>query len=151
MRRRFKSGVFAGLTPKQAAFVREYVKDFAPRRAAEASLHDPDEGSKMLRDPAVMAALERIMTEAADDLGIDAEWLLMELVDNHRIARHQGNISASNAALLTIAKHVSVDALASDKQDILIAGEKELLERLKRGRMRNAKREDDDTQEPSFL
>lgn len=145
---KLNSTILKGLTPKKAKFVIEYVKDFAHRRAAEASSHDPDEGIKLLKDEQVAAAIEKIVTQEAEGMGVDAQWLLMELVDNHRIARHQGNIGASNTALLTIAKHVSVDALASDKHDVLVAGEKAIIERLRRGRQRVANEED---QGPSFL
>ena len=81
-------------------------------------------------------------------MNIDAEWLLYELVDNHRIARQHGNISASNTALGTIAKHVTVDALAKQKIEIDDVTDRELLERLQRGRQRMNKTDDEDI---SFL
>lgn len=110
-------GVLYGLTPKEATFVIEYVKDFSPRRAAEAAGCSPDSGSGILEREKVAFAINMIITERLKDINIDAEWLLHELVDNHRIARQHGNITASNTALGTLAKHVSIDALAKTKMD----------------------------------
>ena len=65
---------------------------------------------------------------------IDAEWLLMEFVDNHLIARSEGKIAASNTALVNIGKHAKVDAFAAEK--VIVAGDKEVMERLLRARKR---------------
>ena len=140
-------GVLYGLTPKEATFVIEYMKDFSPRRAAEASGCSPDSGSEIMKRDKVAKAIEMIITERLKDTGIDAEWLLHELVDNHRIARQHGNITASNTALGTIAKHVSVDALAKTKVELDVTSDRELFERLHRGR----KRMTEDDGDVSFL
>lgn len=129
-------GVLFGLTPKEATFVIEYMKDFSPRRAAEAAGCMPDSGSEILSRPKVAHAIEMIITERLKDINIDAEWLLHELVDNHRIARQHGNITASNTALGTLAKHVSIDALAKQKVEIDVVSDRELTDRLIRGRKR---------------
>lgn len=105
------------LSPKEASFVIEYVKDFAARRAAEASGHSPDKGHKLVEEEHIADAIRAVIEDRLENVGIDAEWLLYELVDNHRIARQQGNISASNTALGTLAKHVTIDALAKQKVD----------------------------------
>jgi len=128
---------FAGCSAKEAKFVIEYVKDFAHRRAAEASGFDPDKGVQLIKQDNVANAVERLIIEAADEAQLDAQWLLYELVDNHRIARQQGNIAASNQALLTLAKHVSIDALAADKHEVKVTDE-QLVARLKAGRVRVA-------------
>lgn len=107
-----------GLTPKEANFVIEYTKDFAARRAAEASGFAPDSGYALLKKLHIVTAIDDILKRRLDASHIDAEWVLMEAVDNHMIARQQGNISASTTALTLVAKHVMVDAMASDKQDI---------------------------------
>lgn len=103
------------LPPKYACFVIEYLKDFAPRRAAEASGYASDYGYKLLETPEISAAIEKILQDRLEANMIDTDWLLYEMVDNHRIARQQGNITASNTALNMVGKHKRVDAFASDK------------------------------------
>ena len=121
---------------KEAIFVAEYVKDFATRRAAEAAGYSPDSGYELLKNERIQNSIRSIVNERLNEMNIDAEWVLYELVDNHQIARQQGNISASNTALNTIAKHVSVDALAKQKIEIDDVSDRELTERLARGRKR---------------
>lgn len=105
------------LEPKHAAFVIEYVKDCSPRRAAEATGHAPDTGYKLLENIDIQDAIADIMQERLEEVGIDASWILFELVDNHRIARQQGNISASNTALKILAQLAVIDAMASQRLD----------------------------------
>jgi hypothetical protein len=134
-----------GLKPKEALFVVEYVKDCAARRAAEASGYAPDSGYGLLQKDHIMKAIENILAQRLEASHIDAEWVLMEAVDNHRIARQRGNISASNTALTLCAKHVYVDAFAAEKVEV--SSDKEIMERLLRGR----KRRNDDNEEVSFM
>ena len=96
--------------------------------------HDPDHGH-IIRDRAdVKVAIGEILEDRADESDITAEWLLYEAVDNHRIARAAGNLSASNIALNIIAKHRNIDAFTADK--MVIAGDAEVMARLLRGRHR---------------
>lgn len=135
------------LPPKKANFVVEYVKDFAPRRAAEASGFAADHGYNLLNDPNISAAIEHIIQQRLEDNMIDTDWLLYEMVDNHRIARQQGNITASNTALNMVGKHKRVDAFAADK--IKVSTDADVMDRLVAARKRlNASdevvQEDDD-------
>jgi len=123
-----------GLQPKEANFVIEYCKDFAARRAAEASGYAPDTGYGLLKKEHINAAIENVLAHRLEASHIDAEWVLMEAVDNHLIARQQGNISASNTSLNLVAKHVFVDAFAAEKVEV--NSDKEVMERLRRGRQR---------------
>ena len=125
-----KNKHFFRLQPKEATFVIEYVKDFAARRASEAAGYAADHGYELLKREGVIESIRGIIEDRLENVGIDAEWLLFELVDNHRIARQQGNISASNTALGTIAKHVTVDALAKQRFEIDDVSDKELTKRL---------------------
>ena len=134
-----------GLSPKHANFVIEYAKDFSARRAAEASGFSPDSGYAIRDRDDVRAAIERVLGARLEASHIDAEWVLMEAVDNHMIARQAGNISASNTALTLVAKHVFVDAFAAEKVEV--NSDKEVMDRLLRGRKR-ARGVDD---EVSFL
>ena len=132
------------LSPKRANFVVEYIKDFAPRRAAEASGYASDHGYKLLTEPDISAAIEHIIQQRLEENMIDTDWLLYEMVDNHRIARQQGNITASNTALNMVGKHKRVDAFAADK--IKVSTDADVMERLvaARKRLSNDIQEDDD-------
>lgn len=130
------------LPPKKANFVVEYVKDFAPRRAAEASGYAADHGYKLLNDPDIEQAIDYIIHQRLEANMIDADWLLTEMVDNHMIARQQGNITASNTALNMVGKHKRVDAFAADK--IKVSTDADVVDRLVLARKRLAKRDDED-------
>ena len=150
MPRRITVTDLTGLSPKQANFVIEYCKDFAPRRAAEASGYAADTGYQLIHKDHITAAIDKILESRLDASHIDAEWVLMEAVDNHMIARQQGNISASNTALNTVAKHKMVDAFAAEK--IEVNSDKEIMDRLLRGRKRIKDKQDTDNKEDvSFL
>ncbi len=123
-----------GLNPKEANFVIEYTKDFSARRAAEASGYAADTGYELKDREHIGRAIDRVLRQRLDASHIDAEWVLMEAVDNHLIARQQGNISASNTSLNLVAKHVMVDAFAAEKVEV--SSDKEVMERLLRGRRR---------------
>lgn len=141
------------LPPKKANFVVEYIKDFATRRAAEASGYSPDHGYRLLEDPDINAAIEYIIQQRLEANQIDADWLLTEMVDNHMIARQQGNISASNTALNMVGKHKRVDAFAADK--IKVSTDADVIDRLAAARKRlssSQQPETDNTEDqPSFL
>lgn len=122
------------LEPKHASFVVEYVKDFAPRRAAEASGYASEYGYKLLLMVDVNEAIEYIIQQRLEVNMIDADWLLTEMVDNHMIARQQGNISASNTALGMVGKHKRIDAFAADK--IKVTTDSDVMDRLTSARKR---------------
>lgn len=129
-----------GLNTAETTFVVELCKDWAYRRAAEAAGLPPGKGYALAEKPNVAAAIQRCVLAKQMDAVIDAEWLLWELVDNHQIARQAGNINASNTALLGIAKHTMVDAMASDKLNLNLHVDKDVTDRLRRGRTRALKR-----------
>ncbi len=135
------------LPPKEANFVVEYVKDFAPRRAAEASGYAADTGYSLLQKPEITNAIEYIIQQRLEVNMIDADWLLGEMVDNHLIARQHGNITASNTALNMVGKHKRIDAFAADK--IKVTTDADVIDRLAAARRRMRKPDEDD--EPSFM
>lgn len=151
MPQRITVAELTGLKPKEANFVIEYTKDFSPRRAAEASGYQPDTGYQLLHREPIAEAIDKILESRLDASHIDAEWVLMEAVDNHMIARQQGNISASNTALGICAKHKMVDAFAAEK--IEVNSDKEIMDRLLRGRKRLKDKDgtDDADEEVSFF
>ena len=119
----------------KAAFVIEYSRDYDVTRAAQAVGISYSTGCDWIKnDPCVALALNNILESRLESSHIDAEWLLYELVDNHRIARERGNISASNTALSTIAKLAAVDAFAAEKT--IVASDQDVMDRLMRGRSR---------------
>lgn len=139
------------LPPKEANFVVEYIKDFAVRRAAEASGYYPDHGYKLLQKQEISDAIEHIIQQRLEVNMIDADWLLNEMVDNHMIARQQGNITASNTALNMVGKHKRVDAFAADK--IKVSTDADVMDRLvaARKRMQDNDESQQDEDDISFL
>ena len=148
MPRRITVTELTGLVPKDANFVIEYTKDFDARRAAEASGFAPDAGYRLRDREDIAAVIQKVLVSRLEASNIDAEWVLMEAVDNHVIARQKGNITASNTALNLVAKHVFVDAFAAEKVEV--NSDKEVMERLTRGRQRLSERDTPDD-EVSFL
>lgn len=134
-----------GLTPQEAKFVTEYVKDYNARRAAKSAGYSADHGYALLEKPGIAAALQHITMQALDACHIDAQWVLMEAVDNHLISRQMGNISASNTALRMIMNHSQVDAVASNKVDVEVTTDAAVHERLARGRHRARMQSQQDT------
>lgn len=131
-----------GLDHQRSRFVIEYIKDYNAPRAAVTAGFGSDYGYKLRDEPEIAAAIMRITTELLDAAQIDAQWALMEAVDNHLIARQMGNITASNTALKMIMQHAAVDAFAAEKVEI--AGDKEIMERLVRARRRRQEQHQDD-------
>ncbi len=135
------------LAPKHAVFVVEYMKDFAVQRAAEAAGFARSYGYTVLAEPEVSRAIEHFLQQRLEANQIDADWLLGEMVDNHMLARQQGNISASNTALSLVAKHKRVDAFAADK--IKVSTDADVVDRLTAARKRVSEEKESD--EVSFL
>ena len=139
-----------GLSINHSNFVIEYLKDYSPRRAAEAAGFAPDTGHALLNLDVVKAVNDGVLIKRLGASDIDAEWLLLEAVDNHKIARQRGNLAASNTALNLIAKHVFVDAFAAVQVEV--NSDKEVMDRLLRGRKRrNEKQDTDNKEDVSFL
>jgi len=107
-----RMGPLAGLHRSHALLIIEWLKDFSLQRAAEAAGMTFENATKVMKREDVRAIVDGQLEELMHNSQIDAQWLLFELVDNHRLARQQGNIAASNAALRIIAQHVTVKALA---------------------------------------
>ena len=137
MTRRTISILGESLRPKDAVFVTEYVKDFAPGRAAEAAGYSREHGHKLVERDEIRRAIGRVIDDRLKHSDIDAQFVLYELLDNHMIARQMGNINASNTALGLLMKHVAVDAMATNKIEMDVATDTEMIERLRRGRARS--------------
>ena len=129
------------LTSAKAVFVTEYTKDFSARRAAEVLGYDPQWGYALLKDDDVKRAIANVVAYRQANSNIDAQWVLDEAVDNHRIARQHGNLAASNAALNLVSKHKSVDALASAQINVNVTLDEDIMNRIKQGRKRALQRD----------
>ena len=149
-----------GLSEQELSFVIEYSKDFNAQRAAVVAGYAPGTGYQIRDRENVQRAIQMILNNRLEASHIDAEWVLMEAVDNHLLARQAENITASNTALKLIAQHTMVDAMASDKLNLNVKSDQALVERMIRARKRmNADPDDDeqdeddinDTGTPSFL
>lgn len=71
------------MTPKQSAFVREYLVDLnatqAAIRAGYSARSASTEGERLLRNAEIAAAVQRGMDKRADKVGITAERVLREI------------------------------------------------------------------------
>lgn len=141
-------GELTGLDPKHAVFVVEYIKDFNAALAAERAGYNRSYASALMENQSVLDAISRVVTNRLRVSHIDAEWVLMQLVENHVLARQDGKLSASNTALANIMRHANVDALAADK--VHVAGDEEVMARLLRGRARVDNESDQTTSTKRF-
>lgn len=75
------------LTPKQEAFVREYLIDLnatqAATRAGYSAKTAEQQGSRLLRNVQVAAALSEAQTKRAERVEIDADYVLRQAVKLH--------------------------------------------------------------------
>tara|TARA_R110000850_G_scaffold91270_1_gene193821 strand:+ start:1220 stop:1762 length:543 start_codon:yes stop_codon:yes gene_type:complete len=138
MSRRYltKDMIGIDISDRHLSFAIEYCKDFNARRAAVVTGYESDSGYNLAKREDVIHCVGIIVGSRLEASHIDAEWVLMEAVDNHLLARQDNNISASNTALGLIAKHTMVDALASDKLNLNVVGDREVMQRLMRARKR---------------
>ena len=125
------------MKPKEMAYVIEYTKDFSPARAAERAGYTTSMGATLRDRPHIHEAIEMVLARRLETSQIDAEWVLLELADNHLLARQAGELGASNRALAEMNKHKLVDGLASAKTDVNISGG-DMVSRIRRGRDRLA-------------
>jgi len=110
------------LTPKQAAFVSEYLIDMNAAGAARRAGYNPKRadnmGYELLRKPEIAAALAKAQEKRAARMQIDADTVLRDIEEIKRDAMnpaidHQGNkaMNNHNAALRAaelIGKHVGM-------------------------------------------
>lgn len=106
------------LTPKEDAFVREYLIDLNATGAAERAGYGgraKQTGYELLRRPRVAVAVQAAIAKRAERVELSAEWVLRELMDNVRDARAAADFMAANRALELLGKHL---ALFPDKLNI---------------------------------
>lgn len=91
-----------GLSPKQARFVTEYLKDQnatqAAARAGYSKATANQQGSRLLANVGVAAAIRAKQTRVARKVEITAESLAKEFEEARMLAKRQGQASAMVAA-----------------------------------------------------
>jgi phage terminase small subunit len=91
-----------GLSPKQARFVTEYLKDQNATRAAIRAGYSrvtaKQQGSRLLTNADIFAAVNRAQVRAAKKADITVESLAAEFEEARLLARRQGQASAMVAA-----------------------------------------------------
>lgn len=122
------------ISPEHRIFAIEFCKDFNERRAAGVAGFEPDRGYSLKKIPVVKDAIDAILKARSMEAEVDAEWLQMQGVDNHWLARQQGKIGESTAALTFVAKLSGVDAFAAQKVEV--KSDSEIIDRLLRARER---------------
>jgi phage terminase small subunit len=102
------------MTPKQEAFVREYLIDLNATQAAIRAGYSVDTaraiGSENLSKPDIADAIAEAQAQRAEKCGIDALWVLQEAKATYQAARADDNHSAAVSALKLVGSHVDVNA-----------------------------------------
>ncbi len=102
------------LTPKQAAFIREYLIDLnataAAKRAGYSERTAHVIGNENLSKPEIAAAIAEAQSERAEKVGIDALWVLTEAKATYLAAREADKLSEAVSALKLVGTHVDVQA-----------------------------------------
>lgn len=102
------------MTPKQEAFVREYLIDLNATQAATRAGYSPktanEQGSRLLANASVAAAIAKAKAERAEKLDISALWVLQEAKGTYDAARAADKLSEAVAALKLVGSHVDVQA-----------------------------------------
>ncbi len=106
------------LTPKQSLFIKEYLIDLnatqAAIRAGYSEKTANEQGCQNLAKLNISEAVNKALQERAEQLDIDAEWVLRKAVE--LVKQFQANDNpAAVSALNLVAKHAAVDAYAADK------------------------------------
>lgn len=102
------------MTPKQEAFVREYLIDLnatqAAIRAGYSEATASEQGSRLLGNVKVAEAIATAKAERAEKCDIDALWVLREAKDLYQAARTAEKLSDAATALKMVGAHVDVQA-----------------------------------------
>lgn len=89
----------AQVTPKQAAFCREYVKDFngaqAAIRAGYAKVSAATQATDILTRPHIKEFIRKLTDKAADDAGVTTEYVVAGIKRTTELALLAGQYSAA--------------------------------------------------------
>lgn len=102
------------LTEKQQAFVDAYREDpngtQAAIRAGYAARSADIQSVKLLKLTKIRKAIAYGVKARSERMDVDADWVLQELIDLHRLARGAGNLYVAKSCLDSIGKHIDVGA-----------------------------------------
>jgi len=102
------------LTPKQEAFVREYLIDLnatqAAIRAGYSTKTAMEQGYQLLQKTSVAAAIAEAQAKRAQECGIDAAWVLREAKRTYDACHDANKLSEAVSALKLVGTHVDVQA-----------------------------------------
>jgi len=98
------------MTPKQATFTVEYLKDLNATKAAERAgyAHPNVQGSQLLSNQAVRGAVQQELNARADRLRVDADWVVAQL--EREATDFQNSGSTRVRALELLGKHLGAFA-----------------------------------------
>lgn len=106
------------LTPKQILFAHEYIKHFnATKAALDAGYSEKTAaqiGHKLLNKPHIMQYVATLMEDRVKVAKVDAQWVLDKAVMVFDLAIEYGDLKSANSALVTIGKHVDVQAFEKE-------------------------------------
>ncbi len=110
------------LTPKQQAFVNEYLIDLnatqAAIRAGYSERTAKEIGCQNLTKVNIAAAIKEALDVRATETGITARWVLEQAADVYKEARTAEDRSNALKALDTVGKHVDIQAF-SEKHELV--------------------------------
>lgn len=102
------------MTPKQEAFVREYLIDLnatqAAVRAGYSAQTAEQQGHQLLKKTSVAEAIRQAQSERAEKCDIDALWVLREAKSTYEAARQADKLSEAVSALKLVGTHIDVQA-----------------------------------------
>lgn len=102
------------LTPKQEAFVREYLIDLNGTQAAIRAGYSPktanEQAAQLLAKLSISEAVRAAQAERAEKCEISALWVLQEAMATYRAARDLDKLSEAVSALKLVGTHVDVQA-----------------------------------------
>jgi phage terminase small subunit len=127
------------LTPKQAAFCREYIVDCngtaAAARAGFSKRTSNEQASMMLAKPHIAAEVKRLQDEVAASNNITVQSLLREAEEARSLAKQNQNAGAMVASTTLKAK---LTGLLVDKVEDIVERERQAAERARIGEVRKA-------------
>jgi len=102
------------LTPKQQAFVREYLIDLngtqGAIRAGYSAKTAQEQSSRLLSNVIISSAVAEALAERANKAGIDALWVLTEARDTYHAARAADKLGEAVSALKLVGTHIDIQA-----------------------------------------
>lgn len=102
------------MTPKQAAFVQEYLIDLNATQAAIRAGYSEDTaraiGSENLSKPYIAQAIAEAKAKRAEECGIDAAWVLREAKRTYLACHDKDKLSEAVSALKLVGTHIDVQA-----------------------------------------